>query len=354
MQFEWLVRQLLVLSRPDGSGALSNGLAGAGNRELLAAALQLGGDASDRAIARRFLSKWRLARGTRTRGRRAKSRLPRPGTCSEWAAVAVLTPSWSPDVPRLTAAWPEQTLRLELTWGNDVLWSGPWTTQVRFDGRPALPAGEWTQSCWVSDRQVVYLELRIELAEGLRIDRHLLLAREDGFLLLADALQSPRAGKLDYSACLPLWPGVSFRQARQTHEGYLSAPQHRALLLPLALPEWRQEPRTGGLSHGADGLQLALGAEGRSLFAPLWFDLDRRRNCRRRTWRRLTVGQQRRVVAHDVAAGFRVHVGDQQWLVYRALGGRGSRTVLGHHLSTEFLIARLQTSGQVERLLEIE
>lgn len=353
-QFQWLVRQLLVLSRPDGSRVLGNGLADEGSRGLLAAALELGGDACDRRIARRFLNKWRPARTVRRRGRSAMARLPRPASCSEWAAVAVLTPAWSPAAPRLTAAWPEQTVRLELNWGRDVLWSGPWTAQVHFNGQAAPATGEWTQSCWVSDRDVDYLELRIELASDLCIERHLLLARKDGLLLLADAVQSHRAGAIAYRSCLPLWPGVSFWPARQTHEGYLRAAEHRALVLPLALPEWRHEPSRGWLLGAAGGLQLGLAAEGRSLFAPLWFDLDPRRNSRRRTWRRLTVGQQRRVVADDVAVGYRVQVGDEQWLVYRALAGRGSRTVLGHHLHTEFLVARFHATGQVERLLEIE
>ncbi len=354
VQFEWLVRQLLVLSRPDGSHVFGNGQAADANRDLLAAALELGGDGRDRGIARRFLPKWRAGRPARAGARSTKARLPRPAACSEWAGVAVLSPSWSPGAPRLTAAWPQQTLRLELSWGSDVFWSGPWATEVRFDGRAARPAAGWTQSCWVSDRDVDYLELQIELSFGLRIERHLLLAREDGLLLLADAVLSRRAGTIDYRSCLPLWPGVSFREARQTHEGCLDAPEHRALVLPLALPEWRQQRCPGLLSCAPNGLELGLAAEGRSLFAPWWFDLDPRRNRRRRTWRRLTVGQQRRAVAHDVAAGFRVQVGDQQWLLYRALGGRGSRTLLGHHLNTEFLLARFDTTGQVEKLVEIE
>jgi len=381
-QFEWLVRQLLVLSRADGTRAFVNGKPTGGNRDLLMAALELGGDARDRRIAARFLPQWRTSRHTRTRRRSAKSALPKSAACSEWARLAVLSPSWSPSAPRLNAAWSEPLMRLELSWGRDLLWSGPWATEVRFDGRAALPAGNWTHTCWVSDRDVDYLELRLQLDLGLRIERHVLLARDDGFLLLADAVLGGRAGTLDYRSCLPLRQGVAFQQARETHEGYLRAPEHRALVLPLALPEWRAEGRgdrrgargrgnqrpadqqsgnqprpgcgCGFLSGTLTGLELGLAAERRSLFAPLWFDLDPRRNRRRRTWRRLTVGQHRRIVADDVAAGFRIHVGNRQWLLYRALGGRGSRTLLGHHLTTEFLVARFDTTGQVEKLLEIE
>ena len=56
----------------------------------------------------------------------------------------------------------------------------------------------------------------------------------------------------------------------------------------------------------------------------------------------------------DVAVGYRVAIGRQQWLVYRSLAKPANRTLLGHNLSTEMLVARFDKSGEVESLIEIE
>jgi hypothetical protein len=68
----------------------------------------------------------------------------------------------------------------------------------------------------------------------------------------------------------------------------------------------------------------------------------------------LTVGESLAAVPPEVAAGYRVAVGRRQWLVYRALAHKGNRTLLGHNLSTEFLVARFSQDGEVAPLIEIE
>ena len=55
--------------------------------------------------------------------------------------------------------------------------------------------------CWVSDDDVDYLELEIEFGEGLRVQRHLLLARHDRFLLLADAVLSRGRRRFTIAGC---------------------------------------------------------------------------------------------------------------------------------------------------------
>jgi hypothetical protein len=72
------------------------------------------------------------------------------------------------------------------------------------------------------------------------------------------------------------------------------------------------------------------------------------------TWRQLTVGESLNVVSRDVAAGYRVQIGKSQWLIYRSLGTRGNRTVLGQNFSSEFVVARFRPDGTAEKLLEIE
>jgi hypothetical protein len=165
----------------------------------------------------------------------------------------------------------------------------------------------------------------------------------------------------------------------------------------LALPEWledvSQEPagiaprgvQIGGslslqaAAHGADqcGLQsdettleLRQCTFGSSLFAPLFFDLDRRRirrpfariiqhnghGCRKcgLTWRQLTVAESLTVQPADAAVGYRVAVGGKQWLIYRSLAPPRNRTLLGHNLSGELFVARFRRNGEVKPIIETE
>ncbi|MHB8902693.1 MAG: hypothetical protein ACYC6Y_28370, partial [Thermoguttaceae bacterium] len=89
-------------------------------------------------------------------------------------------------------------------------------------------------------------------------------------------------------------------------------------------------------------------------FAPLFLDLNARRMRRPGTWRRLTVAQSLEIVPANVAAGYRVMVGGQQWLIYRSLAAAANRTLLGHNLATEMLVARFDKAGEVQPLIEIE
>jgi hypothetical protein len=125
-------------------------------------------------------------------------------------------------------------------------------------------------------------------------------------------------------------------------------------VLPLALNEWRTGAPRGSLQAGPIGLELTQAAHGQCLFAPLFVDLDAGRQRKEVTWRQLTVAHQREVTPSEVAVGYRVQVGKSQWLIYRSLAAPAVRTVLGKNLMSEFLVARFQTDGKVEALLEIE
>lgn len=349
-QFQWLLRHALRLARHDGSHVFSHRPAPDCDAELFAAALQFGGDEDDHQIAALVLPPAKKTPKTRA----DQSPLPRPATHSEWASVAVLRPRWSRSGERLTVVYARQQLQTELGCGKDVLWSGPWELEVRIDGRPAMPESDWEQLCWVSDDDVDFLELEIELSGGLRVQRQMLLARQDHFLLLADAVLGARSASLEYRGCLPLCPRVAFQAAKRSRDGFLAGSKRRALAIPLALPEWQADLRVGQLSQTSGGLQLRQSARARRLYAPLFFDLDRRRINRPATWRQLTVAALLAVQPDEVAVGYRVAVGKKQWLIYRSLAEKANRTLLGHNLSTEMLMARFHRSGKVEPLLEIE
>jgi hypothetical protein len=317
---------------------------------LLDAALRLGGDAGDRRIAARLFD----GKNRSQRSSHRKGSLPRAGVHSEWAAVGVLRAGWDPDDPWLTALYPDRSVQLEMQCRQELLWTGRWALEIRRDGQPVRAGGPWEEVCWVSDDDVDYLELEMAFEGGLSVQRHMLLAKEDGFLLLADAVLNQRPASLEYRGTLPLAEGVSFEPAEETREGYLRGRRRLALVLPLALAEWQADPRAGSLAQTERGVELSQQGQGRSLFAPLVFDLRPRRMTRRFTWRRLTIAEDLAVQPDDVAVGYRVMIGPEQWLIYRALTSKGNRTLLGHNLTTEMLVARFDRHGEVEPLVEIE
>ncbi len=69
---------------------------------------------------------------------------------------------------------------------------------------------------------------------------------------------------------------------------------------------------------------------------------------------RLTVAESLEVVPSDVAVGYRVQCGDDQWVVYRSLKEPANRTVLGQNTAAELFVARFFRTGECEELLAID
>ncbi len=180
------------------------------------------------------------------------------------------------------------------------------------------------------------------------------MAREDRFLYMADVILGETPGKIEYRARLPLGPGITWQAADETRDGYLASDKPRALVMPLALPEWRIDPRHGTLTAADGSLELRQQAHGRNLCCPLFFDLYPRRLTRQRTWRQLTVAESLKVQPHDVAVGYRIQCSSDQWMIYRSLAEPASRTLLGQNISCESVIGRFDREGEIEEFLEIE
>jgi hypothetical protein len=286
--------------------------------------------------------------------KRPAAALPSAACHSEDAGLGLLRRGWSANGEMLAVRYDGSTVCCELSAGRDVFWSGCWTLELEADGKPLEQRSDWDNVCWVSDDDVDYLELEARLSGGVRVQRQMLLARKDRLLYLADAVLGQADCHLNYCAALPLRSNVEASPAEETREVVLIAGRRRCVVQPLALPEWRRDPRGGSLENTQRGLQLVLQRTGRRLYAPLLIDLDPRRARQPITWRQLTVAEDRQSVSGDVAVGYRVQIGSQQWLVYRALGQRGNRTLLGANLVSEFLFARFSSDGEAQPLLEIE
>lgn len=240
--------------------------------------------------------------------------------------------------------------------GKQLL-AGPLGATVRVDGTRLSPCGPWQEVLWHRERSCDYLEIAQPLDGGWRLARQMLLARQDAILLLADSVLAPAGvrGTITYELAWPLAEGVRLVCAAQTREGWLVQGRRRmALLLPLALPEWRADFEEGVLMASEGSLRLCQVGRGAALYAPLWIDLAPSRVAQARTWRRLTVGENLAVVPRDEAVGYRVQVGRRQWLLYHSLAPVGNRSVLGLNTCAAFVCGRFLSSGKVRPIVVIE
>ena len=104
----------------------------------------------------------------------------------------------------------------------------------------------------------------------------------------------------------------------------------------------------------ATGMELTRRVRGRAFWVPIWLHPGPTQITDDFCGRRLTVGEDQRQVEEEDGVGYRLQLGNRHWLLYRSLRRRGSRSVLGHHLKSEFLLARFSANRGVEPLAEVE
>jgi hypothetical protein len=350
-RYQDFVESLLRLAGRDGWLALPGHEHSASPRQRdlwLAAAMFV-----DRRLQRALQCAWNKAAGTRSVNAASAAELPPASMNSERAGLAVLRPSWS--APRLVVDYRRPRLRLRLERNDEVCLAGDCELFVALDGRELVPKSPWEENCWITDDDVDYLELRLSLAEGVCVERHILFARSDEFVFVADAVLGEKPAAIEYRASLPMAAGISVNAVAETRElALVKEGRHRAAVLPLALGEWRTDRARGNLAIDSNCLCLTQAAsQAACLFAPWFIDLSPKRVRRKVTWRRLTVAEDRIAQPDDVAVGYRVQAGQEQWLFYRSLVACGNRTLLGHNLVSEFLAARFSRKGVPETLIEI-
>jgi len=349
-QFGLSVRQAMALSRPDGTPVFGDGRSWSLDRPFLQTLLHATRDRTAQCLVdTAFTDK------PSGRGRRSAERLPRASRVSEWSRLAVLRTDWSPRAARLTVAFDSHRILGEFQVGEFRLWSGDCSPEVRIDGACVNPSTEYEVVCSFHDKDVEYVELQCRFGNEWKLQRQMMLALRDEFLLIADALIGPRRAAVEHAFTLPAPTRVDARLADASREGaWMVDGKRRAWALPIGLPEWRAEPSTGELIVHDGGLTLSSRSEGRAVFCPLFIDFSKHRRDLARTWRRLTVAEDRTRLPPDRAAGFRVRIGKEQWLIYRSLDKQACRSVLGQHLLPEFVVGRFPGSGQLDVLIQIE
>ncbi len=356
MQYEWMVRESLRLTRGDGTAKL----AGGGERAMpgwcpafVRQALRWGGDAADETIAQR---KQRLLEPSPSERAMRGRDLPEASVYSEWAEGAVLRSSWKRNHFGLVITHHGPTMTVELEVRRRLLLAGDIGTRVLVDGRPVALDGEWQNTCAFAEDGVQYLEFEQPGDAGWRLQRQIVFAEKARVLFWADALLGDSAGTLELRTTFPLAPGASYEALEETRDGWLHGGGRRIVwTAPLAAAEWRTQPSPMEVMVESGAVELSARGSGKALYLPWFLDGHRRRSTAvARTWRRLTVGENLQIVADDVAVGYRVQVDRKQWLFYRSLAMAAQRTVLGQHLSTEFFAGRFHTDGEVTTYVEVE
>jgi len=162
------------------------------------------------------------------------------------------------------------------------------------------------------------------------------------------------AKRIDYRISLAVSDGTAAEFNTKTREGRLAA-GGVARVFPLALPQERVLSAAGTFHEQSGRLVVTQSGTGWGLYAPLFFDWHPRRRRAAAEWRSLTVTELGKVVSPDRAAGHRLRLGRQQWLIYKVLNTpEEARAVLGHHTHYESIIGAFNFTGAVDPIVKVE
>lgn len=281
-----------------------------------------------------------------------------PMSYSGWAEQGVLRASEKLAAPRFVLNFAENRYVAELLDRGEPILTGDIETTLTIDGQSAPQTGSWQEVCWHSDDEGDYLELEAAFGGDVRVQRQVFLDRQEQIFLLADSLLLERSADIVHEMRWTCAPKILAQANDETAELLLDGPSTATTLFPLAAAEWKEAPSpcrlTIAAKEGRDSLQMTYRSRGEGAFVPWCFHFTGSKRGIPVTWRRLTVAENREPIPADQGAGFRVQVGDDQWIVYRSLDGPGNRTLLGQNLVSEFYLARFLEDGSVEKMLELQ
>ncbi|MBI3861516.1 MAG: hypothetical protein HY290_06445 [Planctomycetia bacterium] len=239
-------------------------------------------------------------------------------------------------------------IHVDLSAGGERLLCGPLRSELTIDGRPVTPRSEWKSVCWQSDDDGDYLEIQLWLTDSLRIDRQVFLSRRNRFALLADAVVAPGANRVEHRLHLPVAAGTAIDFDAPSRECRVGP----ARVFPLWMPQDRVLSVAGDCRDSGGALELSYTVAGGGLYLPVLLDWYPRHRRAAVEWRSLTVTEPGRVISPAGAAGHRVRIGKEQFLIFRGLAASHEpRAVLGQHTRCETLIARFDSDGDLDPLI---
>jgi hypothetical protein len=280
---------------------------------------------------------------------------PLPAWSSSRHVLAVLRGGWQKgdDLLVVDHRRREPQTRFELM-GSGTSWLGPDWQLASTGAASSRPR----PGSWISSSVADLLEWSCR-SPGLRLTRTALLLRGRKLALLGaqiDAKDLP-GRLLETEFGLPA--GVTAEPIPGCRGLLLRTASGRATaqVLPVALPAAPYETDRGQFRVLDDQSHLTLSctARGRRCWLPLLVSWDPSRHRKRLSWRVLTVAQDSRVCAPDVAFAVRVSWGrDDTLVIYRSLGAPAPRSFLGYQTKARFLLGRFTNEGNVEPLLSVD
>ncbi len=284
-----------------------------------------------------------------------------PATQSDWAGWACLRNWWQPTANTVVLISDSSDVQLHISLLGVPVISGDWGLKVTLDNKKLTWSQSWKCTCWVSDTDMDYIELQIELPDGPMICRQVCLSRKDQFLVLADSVSRAGGRRIDLTSSLPLCRGVRSKSATDTREQRLMIGDVVARCYPLGLPDDRALSTVGNFECERDmrteppALRLTQAASHESLYAPIVIDWNPDRSRLAAEWRTLTVTEDGHKLAPWQATGHRVRVGNLHLIVYRSLApSEETRAVLGLHTDQESVIAQFHEKGYVLPIVAVD
>jgi len=275
-----------------------------------------------------------------------------PVNQSDETAWAVLRTHWGADADRVTIDHDQPALNIEMMIQGQNILEGEWRSTLTVNNQVIPLQGEWSCVCWQSDPEADYIEIQLTLPGVARIERQVLLSRTEQFCLLSESLAELAEGEFSLESHFPLCAGVIGETNARTREVQLSVGKMPIRVFPVAAPD--RHVFSTATKFTAD-LSLTTTVQGTGWYNPMLFDWSPARRTAPADWRSLTVAEDRTAVKPGVASGYRLRVGDQQWLLYRALlRTEEPRSVLGHQTRYETVIGTVEADGEITPLMLVE
>jgi hypothetical protein len=272
---------------------------------------------------------------------------------SDVSKYAFLHGDWREARDRCLVRFDSPIPQLEASVLEKPLLRGVWSARVIVAGQ-VWTEGEWTCSCWFSDADADFVELKWEPAAGVTVYRQLLWARKDRFLIVADEVRAPDQHGIQLQSQLPLGTGWTAIADGRTREWQLQQGTDAVRIYPIFQAQQRVQKTDGKLECTSHGIQTHLTAQREGGYSAIVIDWDRSRQNSPVQWSPLTVIEDRQRVAPHVASGARWKLGEDLWMVYhQSSKGETARSILGLHTHHETVITRVK-DGNYERLVEVE
>lgn len=294
-----------------------------------------------------------LSRGTRSL--RDEDDAGRPAFQSDAAHFAVLRNSWSPRATICRVHYAGRDVRLEVSLQGERFIQGIWSAAVSIDGQRLDAIRQWRCQCWFSDRDADFIELAADLGDGLSLMRQVLVSRQAGLLIFAEALRGATPDQqVALGSILPLHEGLTPEADGLTREFQVPFAGRRIRIFPAHLPWERVVSADGRFQYADEGLFSEI--HGPTLRSQvILFDTASERGDEPADGGPLAVGENgRHVPPHDAVAA-RVRCGPRQWVYWHNLtAGTAPRTCLGHHTDSETVIGRFNPGGDWQLLVHVE